>query len=127
MRTTHPSDPTSAGFCFAVPMSEGTLDDVVTLRVVEHGTEVARRAAATQAPPGSPRPLGSEALVTPTAGGVDITWDPSLAPVVMVRDADRGECLGFARNGHGHITGSVGRLELLLSDGVHTRTQSWVR
>jgi hypothetical protein len=126
MRTTHPSDPTSAGFCFAVPMSVGLLDRIHALRIVRGGEELVRRA------PTGPWP-GQAYRQTPTEvslsrfgeQAVDLGWDSSRAPVVMVRDLELDECIGFARNGSVRLSTSSRRIELLFSDGIHTRVQRW--
>jgi hypothetical protein len=59
------------------------------------------------------------------AEAVDFAWDSSLAPLVMVRDLERDECIGFARDGNMRLVTPSQRLELLFSDGVHTRVQQW--
>lgn len=126
MRSTHPSDPTSAGFCFAVPMSEDLLDQIQTLRVVRGAAELARRSAIGASSGPAYRQAPAEIAVSrPGPEGMELTWDPATAPVVMVRDLERGECLGFARGGSARLTASSRRLELLFSDGVHTRVQRW--
>jgi hypothetical protein len=56
---------------------------------------------------------------------VNLVWDSTRAPVVMVRDIEADECIGFARNGEMRVSTSSRRLELLFSDGVHTRVESW--
>jgi hypothetical protein len=125
MSTTHPTDPTSAGFCFAVPMPDELLGRISELRIVEAGQELAKSLPAAAA--GKTAALsGAVATVAPLGGdAVSLSWDGSAAPVVMIRDLDTGSCLGFARNGSGRLATSSGHLELLLSDGVHTRVQQW--
>jgi hypothetical protein len=126
MRTTLPSDETSAGFCFAVPMSASLLDRIDALRIVESGQELARRASVASLPASALGKLPSGASVTRLdAEGVDLVWDSSTAPMVMIRDLDREECVGFARDGQTRLSASAGRLELLFSDGVHTRSVRW--
>jgi hypothetical protein len=124
MQTSHPTDATSAGFCFAVPMSVDLLDRIQCLRIVDGRTELVRRQSTVASAPRGLRGLGAEASLTPLGGGsVDLVWDAARAPMVMVRDLDAGRCVGFARGGRARLSGSTGRLELLLSDGVHTRVQ----
>jgi hypothetical protein len=126
MLSTHPHDPTSAGFCFAVPMTAGLLDRIETIRIVGGGAELVRRTSPESSPQPGLRRLPAEASVTRLGGGVvDLVWDSSRAPAVMVFDADREECIGFARNGRARISTSPSRLELRFSDGVHTWTQNW--
>ncbi len=119
----HPTDESSAGFCFAVPMTNALLDQIVALRVVRGGQEMARRqpAKGTQLF----RLMPTSALITRAGGDIEITWDASAAPMLMVRDLERNECIGFARGGTTRISSSSGRLELRYSDGVHTRVELW--
>jgi hypothetical protein len=124
MQTSHPTDATSAGFCFAVPMSVDLLDRIQCLRIVDGRTELVRRQSTVASAPRGLRGLGAEASLNPLGGGsVDLVWDAARAPMVMVRDLDAGRCVGFARGGRARLSGPTGRLELLLSDGVHTRVQ----
>ncbi len=125
METSHPTDP-AAGFCFAVPMSAELLDRTSALRVVRGGQEIVRRVAAKPSATRSFRQTPAVMSMTRAgANGVDFNWDASSAPVVMVRDLDRDEVIGFARGGAMRLSTTSRRLELLFSDGVHTRTQQW--
>lgn len=120
------NDPSAAGFSFAIPMSGDLLDRIDVLRIVENGAELARRVA-TEASPGRgfrQTPVQAS-LARRGADVVDFVWDASRAPVVMVRDLQRDECIGFARNGEMRLSTMSQRLELLFSDGVHTRVQQW--
>jgi hypothetical protein len=126
MRSTHPTDPTSAGFCFAVPMSAGLLDRIHALRIVRGGEELVRRESTGPLPGQAYRRTPTDVAMSRFGEeAVDLTWDSSGAPVVMVRDLERDECIGFARNGSVRLSTSSRRLELLFSDGVHTRVQRW--
>jgi hypothetical protein len=128
MRSTHPSDPTSAGFCFAVPMPVALLDRIQALRILRGGEELVRRGSAGPLPGQAYRQTPAEISISRVGeDAVDLTWSPSRAPVVMVRDLERDECIGFARNGYGRLSTSSRRLELLFSDGIHTRVQAWPR
>jgi hypothetical protein len=125
MIPTHMSDPTAAGFGFAVPMWTNVLDQTQIVRVVRNGEVLTRRESAQASPGLGFRQTPVAAQLTQVAGGVDIEWDASRAPVVLVRDLERDECIGFARGGYTHLSTSAARLELLFSDGVHTRVQRW--
>lgn len=125
-RTTIPDDPTSAGFCFAVPMSVGSLEKISVLRVEQSGAELARRTSTPSAVDAVPGRLPAAAsLARSGVGTVDLAWDASRAPVVMIRDPDEDRCIGFARNGSMRLSSRAQRLELLFSDGVHTRAVRW--
>jgi hypothetical protein len=126
MQTTHPTDATSAGFCFAVPMSASLLDRIDVLRVVEGGQELVRRtSAAPSLDPGLDKLPAGASMIRLGAEAIDFVWDSSRAPLVMIRDLDRNECVGFAREGRTRLHAPSGRLELLFSDGVHTRVVRW--
>jgi hypothetical protein len=126
MPSTHPSDPTSAGFCFAVPVSQETLDQIVSLRILDGGVELVRRAS-TEPSPGKSLRLapGEVSLARAGNGAVDLVWDATRASLVMIRDLERDECIGFARGGESRLVTLSGHLELLFSDGVHTRFMDW--
>ena len=120
------NDPTAAGFCFAVPMSGELLDQIGALRIVKSGVELVRRASTGPSQGKSFREIPAEAtLARFGAESVDFVWDSSLAPLVMIRDLDRDECIGFARGGNMRLVTPSPHLELLFSDGVHTRVQQW--
>jgi hypothetical protein len=124
--TTLPNDATSAGFCFAAPMPADLLDRVAVLRVVESGREIARRSPAEPASgPGFRRTPAGMSLNSAGPDAVDLAWDSSSAPVVMIRDLEQDACIGFARGGSMRLATPSRHLELLFSDGVHTRTQQW--
>jgi hypothetical protein len=106
-------------------MSTDLLDRTQSLRVVENGVELARRESAEALPGSGFRQAPVAARLTRVSSGVDFEWDVSRAPVVLIRDLERNECIGFARGGHTRLSTSAGRLELLFSDGVHTRVQRW--
>jgi hypothetical protein len=125
MLPTHMTDPTAAGFCFAIPMSAALLDQTQILRIVENGQELARRESIAASPGLGFRQTPVAAQVTRVAGGVDFEWDASRAPVVLLRDVDRNECVGFGRDGHARFLTSAQRLELLFSNGIHTQVQTW--
>jgi hypothetical protein len=126
MRTTHPTDPTSAGFCFAVPMSVELLDRFHALRIVKNGQELVRLESTGPRPIQAYRQTPTEISIARFGDeAVNLTWDSSRAPVVMVRDLERDECIGFARNGSTRLSTSSRRLQLLFSDGIHTRVQTW--
>lgn len=122
--TTHPDDATSAGFCFAVPMEPDLLERTETLRLLEGGREQVRREPS--APAGRAVSPARSAHFAPARGGqLSLEWDQTSAPAVMVRDLERGQCLGFARDGHARLGAASGQLEFLFSDGIHTTVLRW--
>ncbi|MCA9758116.1 MAG: putative Ig domain-containing protein [Candidatus Eisenbacteria bacterium] len=126
MAITHMPEPDAAGFNFAVPMSQDLLDQIVTLRVMEGSTEKAKHETQSASQGQLFRQMTTPAELTPRADGtLDVSWDASRAPIVMVWDLDRDECVGIGRNGFTQVSVSDRRYELRFSDGVHTRIETW--
>jgi hypothetical protein len=108
-------------FAFAVPLSDARARQLATLRLSGGGREMVRRAqpaAVSGAQPGTGvKPLMAEVRRS-TGGGVGVRWDVRAHPMVMVRDAQTGEVLSFARGGSVDLPGSRREVDLVLSDGV---------
>jgi len=108
-------------FAFAVPLSDARARQLATLRLSGRGREMVRRAqpaavTGVQPTPGV-KPLLTEVRRSP-GGGVGVRWDARAHPMVMVRDAETGEVLSFARGGSVELPGSRRELDLVFSDGV---------
>jgi hypothetical protein len=56
------------------------------------------------------------------AGGVALRWDTAAHPMIMVRDVRTGEVLSFARGGNVVVPADGSEIELLMSDGVRSRS-----
>ena len=52
-----------------------------------------------------------------------VRWDARHHPMVMVRDANTGEVLSFARGGSVDVVTRSRQLDLVLSDGVQSRVK----
>jgi hypothetical protein len=108
-------------FAFAVPIDQRSAARLQTIRLTGPGVGMA---AVSAAPPslraGPPKP----ATATRSAGGVAIHWDAAAQPMVMVRDAESGEVLSFARGGSVVVPAVGSTVELVLSDGVRSGTAS---
>lgn len=50
-------------------------------------------------------------------------WDAEAQPLALLRDADTGEVLSFARGGRLELASRAQRVEVLLSDGVDSTTE----
>ncbi len=104
-------------FMAAIPVKEFPVEQLQELRVLgASGPEAVRWSS-------NVLPLKSGAVQMPQAkvfgeGEVRLTWDAAAHPLVMVRDANTGEVLSFARGGDMVIKTSVKQLELTLSSGV---------
>lgn len=106
-------------FAFAVPLGGGDAARLEALRLTGPGigpAAVTRPAAALRAGP-------LEAVrMAPAPGGVTLRWDPAVHPMVMVRDAGSGAILSFARSGSVTVPATGAGVELIVSDGVRSRT-----
>ena len=108
-------------FVFAVPLSDARARQLATLRLSGRGRQMVRRAQPA-AVSGAQPSTGVKPLMTTvrrsSGGGVGVRWDARDHPMVMVRDAQSGEVLSFARGGSVEIPGSRREVDLVLSDGV---------
>ena len=112
----------SRHFAFAVPLDAADAAKLSDLRLTGPGATTASTSLALQAARrGVP---ASDAIVARReAGAVALEWDPSVHPMIMVRDPDSGEILSFARGGKARIATAKGRLELVVSDQVRSQTR----
>jgi hypothetical protein len=112
---------TQQSFVFAVPFSDAQAARLASIRLTGHGREALRTAAAPAAPG---KQLNSAAKaeaprVRRVAGGkIGVQWDALAHPMVMVRDAETGEVLSFARGGSVQVSSYKREVDLVLSDGV---------
>ena len=113
-------------FVFAVPISEAAAARLTTLRLSGGGREVLRTGHQAPAPNAQPRggvtPLPVEARRV-AGGRVGVRWDARTHPMVMIRDAETGEVLSFARGGSVQVSSFKREVDLVLSDGVKSRVQ----
>jgi hypothetical protein len=89
---------------------------LATIRLVAGGSVTATPAAAGMD--------GSAALGSIVArregASVMLRWNAAAHPLIMVRDADSGEVLSFARGGAARVWTSKGVLDLDVSDGARS-------
>ena len=106
-------------FVFAVPISNTQVGRLHTLRLAGPGGEKVRSRTA----PVGPRLSASAepAQVRRAPGGkVGVRWDARQHLMVMVRDAQTGEVLSFARGGSVDVVTQNSKLDLVFSDGVQS-------
>jgi hypothetical protein len=105
-------------FAFAVPLDQRLAARLETMRLAGPGVGMARSAspASLRATPAEP------ATVTGSAGGVALRWDAAAHPMIMVRDVRTGEVLSFARGGSVVVPTDGSEVELVMSDGVRSRS-----
>lgn len=111
-------------FALRLPIDAATGDSLAVLRVTGQG-----RSASISNGPGEPSGRG---LVLPTvrppvrrvdADAVVLSWDADRYRMVMVRDAETGRVLSFARGGEARIRARAAELELTFSDGVRSASR----
>ena len=113
-------DPSSSRhFAFAVPLDQARAARLGSLRLTGPA------GAATI----SPRVGALRQTVPPDSivarrepGRVVLVWNVQAHPMIMVRDPDTGEILSFARGGKARVVTSKAKLDLIISDGVQSRT-----
>jgi hypothetical protein len=112
---------TTRQFAFAIPMSPANAARISSLRLIGEGREVRMSAAP---PSGGPAVTASAA----TAEKVNITWNSSQFPMLVVRDPDTKEILAFARGGSTTIRTRKRTLDIAASNRVaSTRLQIQAR
>jgi hypothetical protein len=106
-------------FAFAVPLDERVAARLETLRLAGPGVGM----VAMSASPASLRATPAEPVsLLRSAGGVALRWDAASHPMIMVRDGRSGEVLSFARGGNVVVPAAGAELELVMSDGVRSRS-----
>jgi hypothetical protein len=105
-------------FAVALPIAAGQAEAVREIAVRWRGAVIHRRRA-----PG-PALAGPAPVHYGWHGGyAHVGWDAFAQPGAMVRDARTGEVLAFLRGGSGVVWTDAPEIELVLSDGVRSRSQ----
>ena len=102
-------------FAFVLPL-DAQLEGALAGIRVSAGSRVATRATGSAPTPADP---GQE-LTRPNGEQVQVRWDATRYPMVMVRDAVTHEVLSFARGGTARLWTRSGSFDLLYSDGVRS-------
>jgi len=119
-----PDDPRgSRHFAFAVPLNAAGAARLSDLRLTGPGTTAASTSLSLQAARKQGGPVSDAIVARRAAGAVALEWDPSVHPMIMVRDPDSGEILSFARGGKARIATAKGTLDLVVSDQVRSQTR----
>jgi hypothetical protein len=106
-------------FVFAVPLSAARASRLASLQLTGRGKSAI--SAAATALSGTQQAGGASLeLRRGGSGRVALRWDVRAHPMIMVRDAETGEVLSFARGGDVELSTHKGRLDLLMSDGVRS-------
>jgi hypothetical protein len=103
-------------FLLALPYDATLLDALGGLSVLKGDQVLASHRAAT-----APMAIAPE-LLRLSEDQVQVTWDASVHPTVMVRDAASGEVVAILSGGQQRFATKARRFEVVLSDGVTGRT-----
>jgi hypothetical protein len=98
-------------FAFAVPLAASRAVQLSKLRVAGRG----REAVALSQTGGAP---DSVAIRRVSGGRVALRWNATAHPMVMVRDAETGQVLSFARGGDVELSTTKSQLDVVVSNGV---------
>ena len=106
-------------FVMALPLDAVVMDSLAGLEVVKAGQTLARLRSVTA--------MARVVAATPeaqrlSAEKLQLSWDATVHPAAMVRDADTGEVIAILSGGRQTITATGKRFDLVLSDGVASRT-----
>jgi len=102
-------------FAFVVPLDQAA--DLAEIRLSSNGRSVTRRLSPALAAPTGPAPLAASRV---SAEEAEVRWD-SRYPMALVRDAETGEILSFARGGSARVESRSSGLDVELSTGVGSR------
>ena len=111
-------------FAFAIPLSAAKAARLSSLRLAGRGREAistARVSSAAQVQAG----VQSDSVEVRRvgAGRVALRWNAGAHPMVMVRDAETGQVLSFARGGAVELSISKRQVDLVLSNGLKSRSR----
>jgi hypothetical protein len=119
-----PDDPSgSRHFAFAVPLDAVGAAKLSDLRLTGPGATATSTSLSLQAARKQGGAVSDAIVARREAGAVALEWDPSVHPMIMVRDPDSGEILSFARGGKARVATAKGSLELVVSDQVRSQTR----
>jgi hypothetical protein len=107
-------------FAFAVPLRGARADEIGMLRLT--GPRAAIATARAPELSGVARAASPAVEARAIAGGISLRWDAAQHPMVMVRDPATGAVVSFARGGHADIATNGQALDLVVSDGLGSRT-----
>jgi len=111
-------------FAFAIPLTTDLEARLTTLRLSSGVARVAMRSATRPSLRGNVAARAASPMARAAGGGrVDLSWDGSVHPMALVRDARTGAILSFARHGTATVWTNGAELDVVLSDGVRSHTQ----
>jgi hypothetical protein len=103
-------------FAFVLPTGSFDRAALVAIHLDGPGVRVSRSRAA-RTPGTTP---AEPSLARIADGSIELTWDGASYPMALVRNAETGEIVSFARDGSIRIADGPTDVEVVLSDGVST-------
>jgi hypothetical protein len=111
-------------FAFAIPLPAAKAARLSSLRLAGRGREAVSMASVSSAAPVRAGVQSDSVEVRRVgAGRVALRWNAGAHPVVMVRDAETGQVLSFARGGAVELSISKRQVDLVLSNGLKSRSR----
>jgi hypothetical protein len=106
-------------FIMALPLEATVLDALAGLQVAKGGQTLASLSSVS---PGARIMTTAPSAQRLSADQLQLTWDAAVHPAALVRDADTGEVIAILSGGRQTIQATGKRFDLILSDGVSSRT-----
>lgn len=115
----------SAAFSATVPLTPAQAERLASIRVAGAGVPEVTRRSHLASSPGDVRALAGGrtpafSAAAAARGRTEVTWDADRYPLVVVREADTGTVVAFARNGRFTLPRAADQLRFDMSDGVRT-------
>lgn len=112
----------SQHFAFVVPKAAMSTRPMASLRVTgPGGASAVRRSTGAAAVAASGGQLGM--ATRRAADRVELTWNATQYPLVMVRSVETGEVLAFGRGGSATVVSPAAELDVVFSDGTQSVSQ----
>lgn len=108
----------------SISASGGGATGVNEVRILKKGKVVAHRKSIAAVTSPTQSRLAKSTKLTRKAGSVQLSWDKSLYPAAMVRNADTDEVIGIFRNGNISLDAkTLRKAKIQFSDGVQVMDQ----
>jgi hypothetical protein len=108
-------------FALRLPVGSALVESVTTLQVSGEGRSASASVSGAPVAQGQlSRPGARPPARRVDSRTVEVAWDESEYPMVMVRDAATGHVLSLSRGGLARVTATASELEIHYSDGVRS-------
>lgn len=117
------ASPGAKQFALAVPLDAERAKQLSVIRVTGEGRAAERRAVRDESVTVADIPVRISA--SPLKNAVAVSWPRERYAMAIIRDADSGEIIAFARNGAALVKPRNGRVDVVLTDGVQSVRTTW--